>query len=110
MVFRAKARTKERLMTRYPDLGRRFRRIGLPPKKGSFQTFVSGFQDASYWLRQWELYPEQSLPPATKKEFKLQFERLVVLDYIIRNTGNASTARLWYPNKIPFQIVATTTG
>lgn len=29
---RAKARTKERLRARYPDLGRRFRRIGLPLK------------------------------------------------------------------------------
>ncbi|ETN84483.1 hypothetical protein NECAME_06886 [Necator americanus] len=29
---RAKARTKERIQSRYPDLGRRFHRIGLPPK------------------------------------------------------------------------------
>ncbi|PIO70023.1 hypothetical protein TELCIR_08132 [Teladorsagia circumcincta] len=31
-VDRAKARAKERIQSRYPDLGRRFHRIGLPPK------------------------------------------------------------------------------
>lgn len=89
-IDRAKARTKERIRSRYPDLGRKFRRVGLPPKRGSFQLFVSGFQDAIYWLRQWDLYPEQALPATTQKDFQLQFERMVVLDYIIRNTGSFS--------------------
>jgi phosphatidylinositol 4-kinase type 2 len=31
-VDRAMSRTKERIRDRYPDLGRHFRRIGLPPK------------------------------------------------------------------------------
>ena len=31
-IDRAKARTKERIRSRYPDIGRRFHRIGLPPK------------------------------------------------------------------------------
>lgn len=35
-IDRAAARTKQRLMTRYPDLGRRFTRIGLPPKVGTW--------------------------------------------------------------------------
>ncbi|KAK0397611.1 hypothetical protein QR680_002191 [Steinernema hermaphroditum] len=89
-IDRAKARTKERIRTRYPDLGRRFHRIGLPPKKGSFQMFVSGYQDAIYWLRQWETYPEQAPPPKTQEDFQLQFERMVVLDYIIRNTDRGN--------------------
>uniref|UniRef100_A0A1I7ZBA9 Phosphatidylinositol 4-kinase type 2 n=1 Tax=Steinernema glaseri TaxID=37863 RepID=A0A1I7ZBA9_9BILA len=89
-IDRAKARTKERIRTRYPDLGRRFHRIGLPPKKGSFQMFVSGYQDAIYWLRQWETYPEQAPPPQTQQKFQLQFERMVVLDYIIRNTDRGN--------------------
>lgn len=53
------------------------------------QLFVTGYQDAIYWLRQWELYPEQALPPKTEQEFQIQFERMVVLDYVIRNTGNS---------------------
>ena len=35
-IDRAKARTKERIHSRYPDLGRRFHRIGLPPKVRCF--------------------------------------------------------------------------
>jgi phosphatidylinositol 4-kinase type 2 len=31
-VDRAMARTKERIRDRYPDIGRHFRRVGLPPK------------------------------------------------------------------------------
>ncbi|VDM25979.1 unnamed protein product [Toxocara canis] len=89
-IDRAKARTKERIRSRYPDLARRFHRIGLPRKVGSFQLFVNGYQDASYWLRQWETYHEQSPPPATMKEFQLEFEKMVVLDYIIRNTDRGN--------------------
>ena len=51
---------------------------------GSFQLYVNGYKDADYWLRRFEVEP---LPESTKKHFQLQFERLVVLDYIIRNTG-----------------------
>uniref|UniRef100_A0AC34QK19 Phosphatidylinositol 4-kinase type 2 n=2 Tax=Panagrolaimus sp. JU765 TaxID=591449 RepID=A0AC34QK19_9BILA len=100
---RAKARTKERIRIRYPDLGRRFRRIGLPAKRGSFQLFVSGFQDAIYWLRQWELYPEQSMPPKTQHEFQQQFEKMVILDYIIRNTdrGNDNWLIKYEPARVP---------
>ncbi|EYC37241.1 hypothetical protein Y032_0812g2470 [Ancylostoma ceylanicum] len=87
---RAKARTKERIQSRYPDLGRRFHRIGLPPKKGSFQLFVTGYQDASHWLRMWDSYPEQAPPPVTQREFQLLFEKLVVLDYVIRNTDRGN--------------------
>lgn len=71
-------------LLRFPKVGRRFNRIGLPPKNGSFQTYVKGYQDAEEWLRKWEQDP---LPDDMKKAFQLQFERLVILDYIIRNTG-----------------------
>jgi hypothetical protein len=33
------------------QVGRRFNRLGLPPKIGSFQQFVSGFKDADFHLR-----------------------------------------------------------
>ena len=53
-------------------------------QSGSFQMFVTGFKDAEYWLRHFDANP---LPESVAKSFQHQFERLVVLDYIIRNTG-----------------------
>ncbi|VDD90301.1 unnamed protein product [Enterobius vermicularis] len=89
-IDRAKARTKERIRTRYPDLGKHFHRIGLPLKVGSFQLFVSGYQDATYWLHQWEANPETAPPPNVEKQLQVQFEKMVVLDYIIRNTDRGN--------------------
>lgn len=51
---------------------------------GSFQLFVEGYKEADCWLRKFETDP---LPENTRKEFQSQFERLVILDYVIRNTG-----------------------
>jgi len=68
-------------------VGRRFNRLGLPPKKGSFQVFVAGYKDADFHLRRFEGSP---LEPDTARDFQLQFERLVVLDYIIRNTDRGN--------------------
>jgi hypothetical protein len=45
---------------------------------------VEGYKEAEYWLRKFEADP---LPENIRKQFQSQFERLVVLDYIIRNTG-----------------------
>lgn len=62
---------------------------------GSFQQFVVGYKDADFWLRRFD---NEALPESTAKKFQLLFERLVVLDYIIRNTGNVSFLRavhLW---------------
>ncbi|CAB3410339.1 unnamed protein product [Caenorhabditis bovis] len=89
-IDRAKARTKERIQSRYPSIGRKFHRIGLPEKTGSFQLFVHGYHDAAYWLRTWATQPETAPPPVTQREFQLQFEKLVALDYIIRNTDRGS--------------------
>ncbi|KAF8355942.1 hypothetical protein PRIPAC_97565 [Pristionchus pacificus] len=89
-IDRAKARTKERIYTRYPDLGRRFKTVGLPDKAGSFQLFVTGYQDAVHWIRTWEQFPEQTPPPVTQTHFQQQFERMVILDYIIRNTDRGN--------------------
>ena len=46
-----------------------------------------GFKDADYWLRRFEAEP---LGETTSKQFQLQFERLVILDYIIRNTDRGN--------------------
>lgn len=79
---------KRAIMEQFPLVGSHFNRIGLPPKIGSFQCFVDGYKDADYWLRRWE---SESLPPRLACQFQLQFERLVVLDYIIRNTDRGKT-------------------
>ncbi|XP_060517839.1 phosphatidylinositol 4-kinase type 2-alpha isoform X1 [Cylas formicarius] len=86
-IDRQKARVKRAIMEQFPNVGLRFNRIGLPPKVGSFQLFVENYKDADYWLRRFEAEP---LPPPLAKTFQLQFERLVVLDYVIRNTDRGN--------------------
>ena len=54
---------------------------------GSFQIFVEGYKDADYWLRRFETEP---LSEPVAKQFQFQFEKLVVLDYIIRNTDRGN--------------------
>lgn len=49
--------------------------------------FWKGFKDADYYLRRFEAEP---LPESTGRNFQYQFERLVVLDYIIRNTDRGN--------------------
>ncbi|KAM7284220.1 phosphatidylinositol 4-kinase type 2-alpha isoform X1 [Ixodes scapularis] len=100
---RAKARTKKNVTERFPKVGRHFNRIGLPHKVGSFQLYVEGYQDADFWLRKFESEP---LPPELQRMFQLQFERLVVLDYIIRNTDRGNDnwlIRCSRPDKEPQQ-------
>lgn len=84
---RQKARVKRAIMEQFPNVGLRFNRMGLPPKSGSFQLFVDGYKDADYWLRRFE---QEALSPKLAHKFQLQFERLVVLDYIIRNTDRGN--------------------
>ncbi|XP_063291078.1 phosphatidylinositol 4-kinase type 2-alpha [Pelobates fuscus] len=86
-IDRVKSRGKRLALEKVPKVGQRFNRIGLPPKVGSFQLFVKGYKDADYWLRRFEAEP---LPENTNRQLQLQFERLVVLDYIIRNTGTGN--------------------
>ncbi|XP_018336657.1 phosphatidylinositol 4-kinase type 2-alpha [Agrilus planipennis] len=105
-IDRQKARMKRAIMEQFPNVGLRFNRIGLPPKVGSFQLFVEGYQDADYWLRRFEVEP---LPSRMSQKFQLQFERLVVLDYIIRNTdrGNDNWLIKYDP---PVIVTATSNG
>ncbi|KAL8578495.1 Phosphatidylinositol 4-kinase type 2-beta [Nucella lapillus] len=86
-IDRTKARTKKNIYQRVPSLGRHFNRIGLPPKAGSFQTFVIGYKDADFWLRRFD---NEHLSESTANHFQHLFEKLVVLDYIIRNTDRGN--------------------
>ena len=86
-IDREKARAKRVVSEKFPKVGRHFNRIGLPPKVGSFQSFVEDFKDADFYLRKFETEP---LPDDVNSEFQFKFERLVVLDYIIRNTDRGN--------------------
>lgn len=48
---------------------------------------MEGYKDAEFHLRRFEA---DHLPPQIAEEFQLKFERLVVLDYIIRNTDRGN--------------------
>lgn len=84
-IDRQKAKLKKTIKEHYPSA--RFNRMSLPPKTGSFQLFVNGYKDADYWLRRFEQEP---LPPKLISNFQLEFEKLVILDYIIRNTDRGN--------------------
>nr|XP_044986292.1 phosphatidylinositol 4-kinase type 2-beta isoform X2 [Jaculus jaculus] len=81
-IDRAKSRGKKYALEIVPKVGRKFHRIGLPPK-----LFVEGYKEAEYWLRKFEAHP---LPENIRKQFQSQFEKLVILDYIIRNTDRGN--------------------
>ncbi|XP_055306109.1 phosphatidylinositol 4-kinase type 2-alpha isoform X2 [Sitodiplosis mosellana] len=84
-IDRQKAKLKKTIKEHYPSA--RFNRMSLPPKTGSFQLFVNGYKDADYWLRRFEQEP---LPQKVVENFQFEFEKLVVLDYIIRNTDRGN--------------------
>ncbi|XP_043828820.1 phosphatidylinositol 4-kinase type 2-beta isoform X1 [Dromiciops gliroides] len=86
-IDRAKSRGKKYALEKVPKVGKKFHRIGLPPKVGSFQMFVDGYKEADYWLRKFEADP---LPENIRKQLQSQFERLVALDYITRNTDRGN--------------------
>ncbi|EGF80759.1 hypothetical protein BATDEDRAFT_11231 [Batrachochytrium dendrobatidis JAM81] len=90
----------------------------LPTKTGSFQLFLTGYKDATTFFRQGyecmqslhEMNESRSsdnlgptLPPhplgwtpKQQLQFQLSFERLVILDYLIRNTDRSSDN--WMPS------------
>lgn len=57
----------------------------FPRKSGSFQLFVQGFREAGPVLEEWERR-KATLPAELDEAFQAEFERLVILDYAIRNT------------------------
>ena len=75
-----KSKVKKVVNDRFPKVGRKFNRLGLPPKKGSFQVFVENFKDADFHLRKFESDP---LDPETSKNFQVNIESI---DLNIYNT------------------------
>lgn len=86
-IDKAKAKLKQSATERFPDTIGKNMKAGLPPKIGSFQLFVNGYKDADCWIRRFQVEP---LPPAVATHFQHLFERLVCLDYIIRNTDRGN--------------------
>jgi len=84
---RAKARSKQFATERFPDSIGKHMRAGLPPKIGSYQMFIEGYKDAEYYLRKFETEPPNK---ECLLEFQFLFEKLVCLDYIIRNTDRGN--------------------
>lgn len=80
-------RMKRIATEQFPDsIGKRIN-LGLRPKVGSFQVFVKNFKDASDYL---QVFERDGLAPELEEEFQLLFEKLVILDYIIRNTDRGN--------------------
>lgn len=57
----------------------------LPLKKGSFQLFLNGYKDSTEFLAGFDSIKD-TWSLRDEKEFQAGFERLVILDYLIRNT------------------------
>lgn len=70
-----KSKAKKVVNEHFPKVGRKFNRLGLPPKKGSFQVFVENFKDADFHLRRFESDP---LGTETAKSFQVR-----ILNYCI---------------------------
>ncbi|XP_046851217.1 phosphatidylinositol 4-kinase type 2-alpha-like isoform X3 [Xenia sp. Carnegie-2017] len=79
---RTVASSKKRAVQHFPDMIGRHVKLGLPPK-----LFVADYKDAEYHLRKFE---NEHLPKKTLENFQFQFEKLVCLDYIIRNTDRGN--------------------
>eukprot|EP00051_Salpingoeca_urceolata_P014535 m.185263 g.185263 ORF g.185263 m.185263 type:complete len:434 (+) comp18114_c0_seq5:771-2072(+) len=84
---RARANVVKSASERFPDSIGKHMRQGLPAKAGSFQLFVKGFKDAYVVLKtlDWKTLDEE-----VAEDFLFQFQKLVILDYIIRNTDRGN--------------------
>ncbi|KAK6756857.1 hypothetical protein RB195_014964 [Necator americanus] len=60
-------------------------RYEIKPKEGSFQLFVKGYESAQAVFSRWE-YDPTLLSAEEEDRFKYLFQKMIVLDYIIRNT------------------------
>lgn len=56
---------------------------GLPKKIGSFQIFLTGYKDSGTLIKD---FVDQTIGEQSIKQFQFSFERLVILDYLMRNT------------------------
>ncbi|KAE9414079.1 hypothetical protein Angca_004492, partial [Angiostrongylus cantonensis] len=57
----------------------------IKPKEGSFQIFVKGYESAQTVFSRWD-YDKSLLSHSEEDRFRYLFQKMIVLDYIIRNT------------------------
>ncbi|KIH57974.1 hypothetical protein ANCDUO_11830 [Ancylostoma duodenale] len=60
-------------------------RYEIKPKEGSFQLFVKGYESAQAVFSRWD-YDPSLLSDEEEERFKYLFQKMIALDYIIRNT------------------------
>ncbi|GMT11537.1 hypothetical protein PFISCL1PPCAC_2834, partial [Pristionchus fissidentatus] len=74
----------------------------IRPKEGSFQTFVTGYEPADHVIARWQ-YDPSLLTDEEKKRFVYLFQKMIALDYIIRNTDRHMDN--WLIRHIPGQTL-----
>lgn len=74
----------------------------FPRKIGSFQLFVRGFRDAGEVLAEWQ--SKGNVPPELDAAMQHEFERMVILDYAIRNTDRGMDNWLVHVSWVPEEI------
>uniref|UniRef100_A0A914PDB3 Phosphatidylinositol 4-kinase type 2 n=1 Tax=Panagrolaimus davidi TaxID=227884 RepID=A0A914PDB3_9BILA len=82
----------------------------IKDKEGSLQTLVCGFEAAEVATKDYEK-KFNAYCMKNEKEFLLLFQKMCVLDYVIRNTDrNMKNLFVKYFSYEPFQIVLTDNG
>ncbi|KAL1231684.1 Phosphatidylinositol 4-kinase type 2-beta [Trichinella pseudospiralis] len=72
--------------------------VKLPRKVGSLQCLVEGFKPCTFWLNE---FATKKLDEELEYELQLQFERVVVMDYMIRNMNRtAENLLIRYDDKL----------
>ena len=75
----------------------------LPAKLGSLQLFAEGYQEAKTFFRSINHQMREEL--LADKTFLFEFQKMVILDYIIRNTERGMDNWLIRRQKIPILLV-----
>lgn len=106
-----KSKTKTHIAETFPDIGRKFHRLGVPPKSGSLQLFVSGYDSADSCIENL-LNGILATDLDLYEEFLFDFQKLVVLDYVIRNTdrNNSNWLVKWRHTTIDVGVVIDDVG
>ncbi|CAD6199541.1 unnamed protein product [Caenorhabditis auriculariae] len=60
-------------------------RTEIRPKEGSFQLFVKGYESAAAVFARWN-YDSSLLSKEQESKFLFMFQKMCILDYVIRNT------------------------
>lgn len=62
-----------------------FGHYDIRPKEGSFQLYVNGYESGNTVFARWS-YDKELLSEQDEKKFQLLFQKMCIVDYVIRNT------------------------